>query len=300
MTSKEWFAFSLSAKARFGSLGQFAGNRNPPQDAINFSPARVTQAITVGATDISDNRASFSNFGTVLDLFAPGVNIPSSASTSDTATTTASGTSLAAPHVAGASAQLLQLDTLACPSTISQTISSNATANKIPDPGTGSPNLLLYVPPAWPTPTLYSLSLNGTSAYANIVNNSSSGVSLNIAGAITIEGWIKTSGTNSQVIIDKHNPSAGAGTNDGGYELKLASNGKPKFFVYKNAAQFTSIASSTAINNGGWHHVAGVYDGSQMRLYVDGSSKHPVQPRFPLPIKALIFGSAQSPTTPAS
>src|SRR5262249_32161319 len=79
-----------------------SGNSNA--DACNFSPARVAAAITVNATDINDARASFSNFGTCTDIFAPGVNITSSWNTSDTATNTISGTSMATPHVTGGAA----------------------------------------------------------------------------------------------------------------------------------------------------------------------------------------------------
>src|SRR4029453_3822267 len=76
-----------------------AGNSNA--DACNSSPARVPNAITVGATTITDARSSFSNFGTCVDIFAPGSNITSSWNTSDTATNTISGTSMATPHVSG-------------------------------------------------------------------------------------------------------------------------------------------------------------------------------------------------------
>ena len=79
-----------------------AGNSNA--NACNYSPARVANAITVGSTTSSDARSSFSNYGTCLDIFAPGSSITSSWSTSDTATNTISGTSMASPHVAGVAA----------------------------------------------------------------------------------------------------------------------------------------------------------------------------------------------------
>ncbi|MQT02303.1 S8 family peptidase [Streptomyces jumonjinensis] len=115
-----------------------------PQNACNYSPARVPQAITVGATDRTDRRASFSNFGTCLDLFAPGVSITSAWGTNNTATNTISGTSMAAPHVAGVAALHLAANPAATPAQIRDAIVNNATNNKVTDPRTGSPNKLLH------------------------------------------------------------------------------------------------------------------------------------------------------------
>jgi subtilisin family serine protease len=119
-----------------------AGNDN--MDASNDDPARVSQAITVGATDASDNRASFSNFGSVLDVFAPGVNITSDYYLSDTSTTVLSGTSMAAPHAAGVAALYLQSNPSADPATVAGSITGNATQGVVNNAGTGSPNRLLY------------------------------------------------------------------------------------------------------------------------------------------------------------
>ncbi|MFF0725195.1 S8 family peptidase [Streptomyces sp. NPDC004134] len=115
-----------------------------PQNACNYSPARVPEAITVGATDNADRRASWSNFGTCLDLFAPGVSITSGWYTSDTATNTISGTSMATPHTAGVAALYLQGNPSASPAQVSQAIVNGSTPNKVQDPRTGSPNRLLY------------------------------------------------------------------------------------------------------------------------------------------------------------
>ncbi|MEO3768464.1 S8 family peptidase [Streptomyces sp. B8F3] len=115
-----------------------------PQNACNYSPARVPEAITVGATDRTDRRASWSNFGTCLDLFAPGVSITSGWYTSDTATNTISGTSMATPHTAGVAALYLQGNPSATPAQVSQAIVNGTTPNKVQDPRTGSPNRLLY------------------------------------------------------------------------------------------------------------------------------------------------------------
>jgi subtilisin family serine protease len=130
--------------------GVAAGNETA--NACSGSPSRVPAAITVGATTSTDARASFSNFGTCVDIFAPGQNITSSWYTSDTATNTISGTSMATPHVVGAAARLLQNSSLT-PQQVRDTMVANATPNVVSNPGTGSPNRLLYTPVAGtPTP----------------------------------------------------------------------------------------------------------------------------------------------------
>ena len=119
-----------------------AGNSNV--SACTQSPARVTQAITVGSSTNVDARSSFSNFGTCVDLFAPGSSITSAWGTSDTATNTISGTSMASPHVAGVAALYLADNPGASPSAVHAAIVNNASVNKLTSIGTGSPNRLLY------------------------------------------------------------------------------------------------------------------------------------------------------------
>ena len=119
-----------------------AGNSNA--NACNSSPARAANAITVGSTTTSDARSSFSNFGTCLDIFAPGSGILSAWFTSNTATATLSGTSMASPHVAGVAALYKQANPGASSTTIRNAIVNNATTNVVGNPGTGSPNRLLY------------------------------------------------------------------------------------------------------------------------------------------------------------
>jgi subtilisin family serine protease len=117
---------------------------NSSADACTTSPARVAAAITVGATTSSDARASYSNFGTCVDIFAPGSSITSAWATSDTATNTISGTSMATPHVAGVAALYLQGHTTASASTVRNAIVNGSTTNRLTGIGTGSPNRLLY------------------------------------------------------------------------------------------------------------------------------------------------------------
>jgi subtilisin family serine protease len=119
-----------------------AGNSNA--NACNSSPARAANAITVGSTTSTDARSSFSNFGTCLDLFAPGSSILSSWFSSDTATATLSGTSMASPHVAGVAALYKQVNPSASSTTVRNAIVNGATTNVVTNAGTGSPNRLLY------------------------------------------------------------------------------------------------------------------------------------------------------------
>jgi subtilisin family serine protease len=145
--------------------GDIFGN---PQNACNFSPARVAAALTVGATQSNDQRASFSNYGTCLDLFAPGVSITSAWYSSNTATNTISGTSMATPHVAGVAALYLQGNPSASPATVNSAIVNSATTGVVGNPGSGSPNRLLYSlfgtspPPPPPPPTGCTETFTGT------------------------------------------------------------------------------------------------------------------------------------------
>ncbi|ADL45137.1 MULTISPECIES: S8 family peptidase [Micromonospora] len=118
---------------------------NSSANACNSSPARVASAITVGSTTSTDARSSFSNYGSCVDIFAPGSSITSAWRTSDTATNTISGTSMASPHVAGAAALVLSANTSYTPAQVASYLTSNATTGKVTSPGSGSPNRLLFV-----------------------------------------------------------------------------------------------------------------------------------------------------------
>jgi subtilisin family serine protease len=119
-----------------------AGNSN--RDACKFSPARVPAAITVGATTNTDARASYSNYGSCLDLFAPGSSITSAWYTSTTATNTISGTSMATPHVAGVAALYLQGNSSASTTQVRDALVNGATPNVVVNAGRNSPNRLLF------------------------------------------------------------------------------------------------------------------------------------------------------------
>jgi subtilisin family serine protease len=125
--------------------GNGTANNGVEADACSISPARVTNAITVGSIDISDRRASGTNFGSCVDLFAPGVQIESTWFSSNTATAIDSGTSMATPHVTGAAALYLQTNPTATPATVAAALIASASVNKVGNAGTGSPNRLLFM-----------------------------------------------------------------------------------------------------------------------------------------------------------
>ncbi|KAA1471520.1 serine protease [Dentipellis sp. KUC8613] len=117
-----------------------AGNDN--QNAANTSPARVAVANTIGASTISDARASFSNFGSVVDIFAPGQDVTSAWIGSTSATNTISGTSMATPHVAGLIAYLIGRDGNASPASISSTLKGLGVSGALSGIPSGTTNLL--------------------------------------------------------------------------------------------------------------------------------------------------------------
>jgi hypothetical protein len=117
---------------------------NAATNACTSSPASAPDALTVGATNSSDNRSSFSDFGSCLDLFAPGEGITSDWFTSTSATNVLSGTSMSAPHVAGAAARYLSAHPTATPASVASALTSSAVEGVVADAGSGSPNRLLF------------------------------------------------------------------------------------------------------------------------------------------------------------
>jgi subtilisin family serine protease len=115
---------------------------NDDAEACGFSPARIAQALGVGATNPADGRAFFSNKGPCVDLFAPGRDIVSAGRGGGSATL--SGTSMASPHVAGASALCLQQSPASSPAEVRRCVLDRASTGRLSGIGTGSPNLLLY------------------------------------------------------------------------------------------------------------------------------------------------------------
>ncbi|MEV0675442.1 S8 family serine peptidase [Actinosynnema sp. NPDC050436] len=186
---------------------------NDGGDACQKSPARVAEAITVGATTSEDERASYSNSGTCVDLFAPGDYITSAWKGGNQASNSISGTSMAAPHVAGAAALLLAVDPTTTPARIGAHLAADATTGKVGDPGAGSPNRLLVVNtgarPGYPivanpghraqrtgTPmTFQATATGGTAPYTWSATGLPAGVTINATTGLV-------SGTPTQTIVN--------------------------------------------------------------------------------------------------
>jgi subtilisin family serine protease len=180
-----------------------AGNGNflgTPQDACLQSPAGAPNAVTVGATTSSDAESSFSNYGTCVDILAPGSSITSANYSSTTGSTSMSGTSMATPHVAGAIALFLEGSPSASPAQVTSALKTNGTPNTITlhsrSTTYGTPNLFLYTgafgggvveppPPPPPPADVITLSVSGTKgkngrATANLSWSGSSASSIDV------------------------------------------------------------------------------------------------------------------------
>ena len=247
--------------------GDIFGN---PQPACNYSPARVANAITVGSTTSSDARSSFSNYGPCLDIFAPGSSITSAWYSSNTATNTISGTSMATPHVAGAVALYLQGNPSASPSSVASTFIANATLNKVTNPLTGSPNRLLYTGfigggGGTPAPTISGFSptsggtgtsvtitgTNFTGATSVTFNNQSASFTVNSSTQITAS--VPNCSSSGQVRVTT---AGGTATSSGSFTVTGCGGG---------SGQLLLNPGFESGNNGQWTATSGVVTSSSSR-----------------------------------
>jgi subtilisin family serine protease len=176
--------------------GDFLGRQQP---ACNYSPARVREALTVGATTSSDAKTSWSNYGECVDLFAPGASITSAWHTSSTATNTISGTSMASPHVAGVAALYLETNPTASSATVFAAVRDATTKNIVTSSSTENNHLLYSTawgdggadpPPAENEPPSASFTYSCTDLSCGFTDTSTDGDG-------TIVGWAWAFGDNA-------------------------------------------------------------------------------------------------------
>lgn len=176
-----------------------AGNEGT--DACTISPGRVPDVITVGATTASDARPWFSNWGPCLDVFAPGTEIVSAGHKWDTQQAVQTGTSMAAPHVAGAAVRYLQNYPTASPATVAQAIRASATPSIVTNAGTGSTRSLVYSSPAttvnWKT---------AAAASPTVLSMTRSAATITYGQSITVRATLTADGdpvANERVVVQR-------------------------------------------------------------------------------------------------
>ncbi|REE95633.1 S8 family peptidase [Thermomonospora umbrina] len=224
-----------------------AGNENT--NACTKSPARAPNALTVGATTSGDARASFSNYGTCLDVFAPGQDITSAWIGGDTATKKISGTSMASPHVAGAAALVLAANPGHTPAQVASALTGAAATGLVTSPGSGSPNRLLFTtegtspPPPGPCDAVTSTNAVAVKSWQTA------------SSPLTVSGCTGNASATTKVTVDVTHPRTGAlGIDlvapDGTvYSLKAFK----LFDATANLKATYTVNASTETKNGTWN-----------------------------------------------
>ena len=197
-----------------------AGNENT--DACLRSPASTPSAITVAASTLSDARASFSNWGSCVDVFAPGQSITSAYIGSTTRVASMSGTSMASPHVAGVAALYLSTNPSATPATVTSALLNASTRGIVTSPGTATQNLLIYsasFEPAPPGVPAAPTDLRGTSGNGTV--------------ALT---WVAPNYNGGAAIVD--------------YVVEYSTNNSTAWATFADGASATPLATVTGLTNG--------------------------------------------------
>jgi hypothetical protein len=273
---------------------------NSSVSSCGVSPARVLDAITVAAINSNDTRASYSNFGPCNDVFAPGTGIVSADIAGDRSFATRSGTSMAAPFVAGAVARFLQSVPGASPTTVRSAI-DGSTDPGVLDQCCGDPDKILYLepppPPCSPSPAGIIGWWKGEGSVAAVVGPPLSGMatyapnrvgtgfefdgtsSLSASGlpaltsALTFEAWVRPfSDTVVQTIAARWDfPS----TDDSArtFALTLQPGNRLVIETDETSTRRPEVLTATVpqLHDGRMHHVAATWDRTRLALFVDGS-----------------------------
>ena len=252
-----------------------AGNEN--DNACKYNPAYIAGAITTGATDINDVRGSFSNYGPCVDLFAPGVNIVSAGIADDDSSSVKTGTSMAAPHVAGIIARFLEINPQSSPSVVANSLKNSATGGLISDPK-NSPNLMVFsdivlntnLPPppaviindnnqATPYPSTYVVS-----GLTGVISNNPGSVQINIKDfrhSYPSDASLLLEGPNGNRVILQGRTGGAVGTFDISYtisdlgQMQMSNDALLDGVTYKPSALglpfFPSLENTNSYNNPG-------------------------------------------------
>ena len=267
-----------------------AGN-DSGANACNRSPAGAANSYTVGSSTITDARSSFSNIGTCVDIFAPGSSITSTWNTSNTATNTISGTSMASPHVAGAAALILDQNPNWTPAQVANELTARATTGQLSNVGSGSPNRLLYslgsnTPPPNPSPACAadSLNLSALSYTGAAGQNSSNAFAISDGGneiRLSNNTWIRTTNNfnlNANTQLQFYYRSASEGEIHGiGFDENDALNDAARYFTFWGTQNWNGAGqidvSPGYSGNGDWQQftigLGGNFTGAKALAFVN-------------------------------